>query len=170
MDAQVCEASADQATRAESGATCEASTSDEPTLPLMADIIQALDEKLYFVISKYGFPVWITEGQGGNSPSHERHKFLTYRWKEGARVDFYRGRAEDDWMNVRWAALFEQLPHYRHTCGGQQLGIEGSGNAMEAAAGISFGCMTLMEYLPASHKFEWHGNGWDSRVAWGGPR
>ena len=39
MDAQVCEASADQATRAESGAACEASTSDEPTLPLMADIM-----------------------------------------------------------------------------------------------------------------------------------
>ena len=31
MDAQVCEASADQATSAESGATCEASTSGEPT-------------------------------------------------------------------------------------------------------------------------------------------
>ena len=100
MDAQVCEASADQATRAESGATCEASTSDEPTLPLMADIIQALDEKLYFVTGEYGFPVWITEGRGCNDLSNERHKSLTYRWKEGARVDFYHGRAEDDWINI----------------------------------------------------------------------
>ena len=159
MDAQICEASADHA-------TCEASTSGEPTPPLMTDIIQALDEKLYHVISKHGFPVWITEGRGGTSPKHERHNFLTYRWKDSARIDFYRGRAEDDWMNVSWAALFEQLPKYRHACGGQQLGIEGSGNAMEAAAGISFACLTLMEYLPLSHKFEWHGNGWDSRVAW----
>ena len=39
MKAQVRKASADQATRAESGAACEASTSDEPTLPLMADIM-----------------------------------------------------------------------------------------------------------------------------------
>ena len=37
---------------------------------------------------------------------------------------------------------------------------------MEAAAGISFACLTFMEYLPLSHKFEWRSNGWDSRVAW----
>ena len=39
LDAQICEASADPGTRAESGVACEVSTSDEPTLPLMADIM-----------------------------------------------------------------------------------------------------------------------------------
>ena len=39
VDAQVCEASADQGTRAEPGTACEESTSDKPTLPLMADIM-----------------------------------------------------------------------------------------------------------------------------------
>ena len=38
VDAQVREASADQGTSAEPGTTCEASTSDKPTLPLTADI------------------------------------------------------------------------------------------------------------------------------------
>ena len=37
IDAQICEASADQGTRAKSGITREVPTSDEPTLPLMAD-------------------------------------------------------------------------------------------------------------------------------------
>ena len=39
IDAQICEASTSPGTNAGTDAACEVSTSDEPTLPLMADIM-----------------------------------------------------------------------------------------------------------------------------------
>ena len=119
---------------------------------------------------KAGWPTWNTPGRGGEEPGRCEYKFESDALEEGARIDFYRGLPSDDWMNAKWAKLFEELPQYRaHLKGKQNPQTEkGKGNAMERVAGISYACFTGHRHLPTGHTLTFPGteHGAESFARW----
>ena len=65
-----------------------------------AETFEQIDRAIMEAITA-GWPTWETPGQGGREPSRQRHKFESGSLVEGARIDFYRGQASDDWSNAR---------------------------------------------------------------------
>ena len=123
-----------------------------------AETFEQIDRAIMEAITA-GWPTWETPGQGGPEPSRQLHKFEYGSLVEGARIDFYRGQASDDWSNVAWAELFENLPHY-----GAHLqkihsttSTKGKGNAMELVVGLSYACFTNFRHLPPGHTLTFPG-------------
>ena len=74
------------------------------------ELYHIIDQVLVQAIATTGWPIWITTGEGGDVPKRLDCDFAQYKLQWCARVDFRRGEAADDWMNRKWAELFENLP------------------------------------------------------------
>ena len=61
----------------------------------------------------------------------------TGSWKELARIDWMRGTAEDDKMNVWWEHLFDTVPAFTQLCT-EASSTNSKGNVVEACVGASF--------------------------------
>ena len=72
-----------------------------------------------------------------------------YQW--GARLDFFRGQASDDWANTCWSSLFRALTGYReHLARFRALpeSDKGNGDAVEMLVGVAYACATEGALLP----------------------
>ena len=91
---------------------------------------------------KLGYPLWHNAKTGCYYPSRPTHNFQTDNLVEGARIDFFRGEAKDDYPNAVWAQWLEHLPMYKARVV-KSHGISGKstnsiGNALEIVAGLAF--------------------------------
>ena len=109
-----------------------------------ADVYERLDETLVQVINMTGWPKWCTSGGGNDEPPRTECDFAVNKLKWCARLDFQRGIASDDLMNVKWAELLLHLPRYASVLATQQdpSSVEGIGDAMEMTVGLAYCCYT----------------------------
>jgi len=110
-----------------------------------------LDAVLYKAIVDGGWPEWETPGRGGYEPYKQIHLFQWNSFDVSARIDFYRGLPEDDWMNLEWAQLLGRLPSYRSMLHSKPIAVVTMGNATEMAVSIANTCCTRQHHLPDSH-------------------
>ena len=93
----------------------------------------------------------------------------------GARIDFYRGTAQDDLCNNTWSNWLGRLPLYERLAGHMWSGatepreaplsvacLKARGNAMEIVVGLAWAASTDGTNLREGHTIEWDG----SREAW----
>ena len=118
--------------------------------------IEQLDAALECAVL-FGWPLWCTDGGGGEVPGKDVHDFSWMNLESGARVDFYRGVPSDDMENKDWEKLYEQLPKYRaymrkHQCPSCTRSI---GNAMEQACGVAYAAATFGKDLPVGSWMVW---------------
>ena len=85
-----------------------------------ARICADIDDALASAIRENGFPEWHTPGAGGRMPGRQAHVFDVNSLQEGARIDFYRGQASDDWHNDRCQRMLECMPRHRLLVGQNQ--------------------------------------------------
>ena len=124
-----------------------------------------IDTNLSFAIT-FGYPMWHTNGAGGNEPKRTLLNFKTDCLKECARIDFYRGVCADDFLNVDWVRILDQLPKFRQILRNQQNPAcpESLGNAVEMVVGIGYTAFMHDDNLPETHRFRWPSE--QSRLAW----
>ena len=123
-----------------------------------ADVYDRLDETLVEVINMAGWPKWCTSGGGNDEPPRTECDFAVNKLKWCARLDFHRGIAADDLLNIKWAELLSHLPRYASVLATQQdpSSVEGKGNAMEMAVGLAYCCYTNFEHLPEGQQILFH--------------
>ena len=99
-----------------------------------------------------GWPKWITPGRGTSEPIRTEHDMGYHCLQEGARIDFYRGQASDDWDNEKWKSLYDILPGYQQKCSGwNPTSVNQRGNAMEVSVGLAYAVFTNGDYLADGH-------------------
>ena len=112
----------------------------------VSEIIKSLDSKLY-AAANAGWPLWLSDGQGGRRPKRPCHDFGCNALQDGARLDFNRGTAGDDLCNVQWNELLNRLPLYESVVRQQPKSMISRGNAVEQAIGLAYAAATNARYL-----------------------
>ena len=112
----------------------------------VSEIVKSLDSKLY-AAAKAGWPLWLSDGQGGRRPTRPCHDFGCNALQDGARLDFNRGTAGDDLCNVQWNELLNRLPLYESVVQQQPKSMISRGNAVEQAIGLAYAAATNARYL-----------------------
>ena len=126
-----------------------------------------LDDKLDSAVGA-GFPIWISNGNGGHVPGREVHDFAYNRLRDGARVDMQRGTINDDLTNKKWTEWLNHLPKYASKLTQQPRSDIGRGNAMEQAAGIAYAAATEQKFGESVGRLDWTrgGHQQSSQEAW----
>ena len=116
---------------------------------------EKLDHAIALVLDDVGMPVWPSDGGGGSRPKSQTFYFDKGSLRQGARIDFYRGLAADDWMNEEWKRLADKLPLYRTRLSLMQdpTSVVGIGNAMETIVGVAFACETNYQFMEKNDFF-----------------
>ncbi len=114
-------------------------------LPLITlDKLRKLEKSLLkFLESEWDGPrtqlIWRSEGQGAMMPSTPVAHWPGICLQEMARLDFYRGKPEDDPGNKPLAVMFHLMHELQyHVRQGQKYNLVSSGNVMEIFLGASY--------------------------------
>ena len=108
--------------------------------------LKELDERLAEAVLA-GYPLWKTDGHGGNCPRRLIHDFASNTLKQGARIDFRRGTVEDDLSNKGWVKWLDRLPRYAASLRQAPTSTLSRGNAMEQAVGLSYAAASNARFL-----------------------
>ena len=136
---------------------------------------QALDAAIMHAWAIGPGIAWISPGTGGDLPQRKRHVFMENKLVHGARIDFYRGTAQDDLCNKAWSNWLGRLPLYERLAGDMWSGptqpreaplsvacLKARGNVMEIAVGLAWAAWTDGTNLTEGNTIEWDG----SKEAW----
>lgn len=97
---------------------------------------------------------WYTGGSGGHEPAVRQLSWFGdfTSITQMARIDFYRGRQQDDRSNPQWAHWFGQMPRLSTEKTGQPDSVKQTANWMESTVGVAYAVATDQCFLGAGHR------------------
>jgi len=113
-----------------------------------------VDQALEQCINKFKWPLWRTDGKGGDNPDRQWFNLGKGNLRMGARIDFRRGLAKNDFPSQDWSDILLDMPRYSAELKRHQdpTSVNGRGNALERAVGCAYACFTNFKELgPGSY-------------------